>query len=470
MTRTSADFSWRPHAAGAAVFVALGCVASGPAAAHSLSHGLISSLPIEGATLNGPMAVAVDRSGDVFVADTLNNVIREIDPNGKVTTVAGDGRARYSGDNGPAALASLNHPAGIAVDAKGDLYINDENNFVVRRVGTNRVITTIVGTGKAGYSGDGGPATKAQIAGAIGLTVDPEGNLYIADTGNCVIRKVNRKGIITTVVGNGAAAYGGDGGPALLASLRYPTDVALGPDGDLYIADYFSAAVRKVNRAQFITTVAGNGTQGYSGDAGPARRASLHGPIRVVLDSGGNLYIETDGDGRVRQVNTDGIIHTIAGNGKPGASGDGGPAALASLHGPYGMAIDRRETLYLADTGNNRVRVINGVAFPINVLLSNAAPGPKLVDDIEIGTFNSGTGIADWFFELPTDAIVSFHFGGGRTPDVRLYRVGKPFKSVENPESLALEAGTYYLESHSAVRATVVPQSDATNPSVPAQK
>ncbi|MGH9521875.1 MAG: hypothetical protein ACRD3E_05030 [Terriglobales bacterium] len=469
MIRTSADFSWRLHAAGAAVFVALGCVASGSTCAGSPSLGLIRSVPIEGATLNGPMAIAVARSGDIFVADTLNNVIREIDPNGNATTVAGDGRARYSGDGGPATLASLNHPAGIAVDAKGNLYINDENNFVVRRVGANQVITTIVGTGKAGYSGDGGPAIKAQIAGAIGLTVDPEGNLYIADTGNCVIRKVNRKGIITTVVGNGAAAYGGDGGPALLASLRYPTDVALAPDGDLYIADYFSAAVRKVNGAHFITTVAGNGIQGYSGDAGPARQASLHGPVRVVLDSGGNLYIETDGDGRVRQVNPDGIIHTIAGNGKLGLSGDGGPAALASLHAPYGMAIDKRDTLYLADTGNNRVRVINGVAVPIKMPLSHAAPGPKLVDDIEIGTFNSGTGIADWFFELPTDAIVAFHFAGGRRSDMRLYRVGKPFKSVENPESLALESGTYYLESHSAVRATVVPQSDVTNLPAPIQ-
>jgi hypothetical protein len=469
MTRTAPNVCWRLHAAGTAVCLALACAASGPAIAHSLSQGLISSVPIEGATLNGPMAIAVGRSGDVFVADTLNNVIREIDPNGKVTTVAGDGRARYSGDGGPATLASLNHPSGISVDAKGNLYINDENNFVVRRVGTNQVITTIVGTGKAGYSGDGGPATKAQIAGAIGLTVDREGNLYIADTGNCVIREVNRKGIINTVVGNGAAAYGGDGGPALLASLRYPTDVALGPDGDLYIADYFSGAVRKVNSAHFITTVAGNGSQGYSGDAGPARQASLHGPVRVVLDAGGNLYIETDGDGRVRQVNTDGIIHTIAGNGKLGLSGDGGPAALASLRGPYGMAIDRRDTLYLADTGNNRVRVINGVAFPIKVPLSNAMPGPKLVDDIEIGTFSSGTGIADWFFELPTDATVSFHFPGGGSSGMRLYRVGKPFKSVENPERLALEAGTYYVESHSAVRATVVPQSDATNPAAPSQ-
>jgi hypothetical protein len=469
MTRTSADFSWPLQVARAAVFVTLGCVAWAPAPAHSLSQGLISSLPIEGATLNGPMAVTVGRSGEVFIADTLNNVIREIDSNGKLTTVAGDGRAKYSGDGGPAALASLNHPSGVAVDARGNLYINDENNFVVRRVGTNQVITTIVGTGKAGYSGDGGPAAKAQIAGAIGLTVDREGNLYIADTGNCVIRKVNRKGIITTVVGNGAAAYGGDGGPALLASLRYPTDVAFGPDGDLYIADYFSAAVRKVNSAQFITTVAGNGTQGYSGDAGSARQASLHGPVRVVLDGGGNLYIETDGDGRVRQVNTDGIIHTIAGNGKLGFSGDGGPAALASLHGPYGMAIDRRDTLYLADTGNNRVRVINGVAFPIKVPLSTVSPGPKLVDDIEVGTFNSGTGIADWFFELPTDATVSFRYAGGGTPDMRLYRVGKPFKSVQSPDSLALEAGTYYLESHSAVRATVVPQSDVSNPAATTQ-
>jgi len=334
---------------------------------HAVSQGPITTVPTNGITLNGPLAVAVDRSGNLFIADTGNNLIREVDAAGRVSTVAGNGRAKYSGDHGPATAASLNHPGGIAVDASGNLYINDENNFVVRKINKSQVITTVVGTGKSGYSGDGGPATKAQIAGALGITVDASGNLYIADTGNCVIRKVNKKGIISTVVGDGAAAYFGDGGPAKLASLRYPTDVALDAAGNLYIADYFSGAVRKVDRFQFISTVAGTGAQDYSGDTLRARTASLHGPVRVALDSAGNLYIETDGDGRIRQINSQDIINTVAGNGSYGDGGDQGPATKASFKAPYGMAIDSRDTLYVADTGNNRVRMVRRVNSPIRV-------------------------------------------------------------------------------------------------------
>jgi sugar lactone lactonase YvrE len=329
---------------------------------HPLRQRTMNSIPLGGITLNDPLAVAVDRSGNLFIADSLNNVIREVDTAGRVSTVAGNGRPKYAGDHGPATSASLNHPGGLAVDASGNLYINDENNFVIRKVSTNQVISTVVGTGKSGYSGDGGPATKAQIAGALGVAVDAAGNLYIADTGNCVIRKVNKKGIISTIAGDGAAAYYGDGGPAMLASLRYPTDVALDTAGNLYIADYFNGAVRKVDTYQFISTVAGTGAQAYGGDTQSARTASLHGPVRIALDSKGNLYVETDGDGRIRQINSDQIINTIAGNGSYGYSGDGGPAPSASLRAPYGMAIDTKDTLYIADTGNNRVRVVTGVS------------------------------------------------------------------------------------------------------------
>ncbi len=329
---------------------------------HPVYRGAITGFPTAGVSLNSPFAVTVDRWGNVYIADTLNNVIREVDASGKASTIAGNGRAKYSGDRGPAASASLNHPGGIAVDAAGNLYINDENNFVIRKVNTNRVINTIAGNGKAGYSGDGGPATKAQIAGALGIAVDAAGNLYIADTGNCVIRKVNTKGVITTIAGDGAAAYRGDGGPAILASLRYPTDVTLDDAGNLYIADYYNGAVRKVGTDQFISTVAGTGAQSYSGDGQLATSASLHGPVRVALDSAGNIYIETDGDGRIRQINSQHIITTIAGNGDYGDSGDGGPAVLASFRGPYGMAIDKGGKLYVADTGNSRIRVINRAA------------------------------------------------------------------------------------------------------------
>jgi len=427
---------------------------------HQMAPGSIRAIPTSGVTLDNPFAVAVDRSGNIYIADTLNNVVREVNAAGEVSTVAGNGKAKYSGDHGPATSASLNHPGGIAVDEVGNLYINDENNFAVRKVNTNHVISTIAGTGKSGYSGDGGPATKAQIAGALGVAVDRAGNVYLADTGNCVIRKVNTKGIISTVVGNGAAAYFGDGGPAMLASLRYPTDVALDAAGNLYIADYFNGRVRKVSTYQFISTVAGNGEQAYSGDNMPATAASLHGPVRVALDSAGNLYVETDGDGRIRQVNSHQIINTIAGNGTYGDSGDGGPATLASLKAPYGMAIDKRDTLYVADTGNSRVRAVTALGFPIKVPLPNSAPGPTLFNDANVGSFSSGNGVADWHFSLSTTAKVTFHFVSEHVAITYLRQAGKPNKAIDNSSILTLSPGNYYVESSVAERATIAPRSD----------
>src|ERR1039457_4010421 len=183
----------------ACILAILACSVAPAADRHQLPQGSITAIPTGGVALNNPLAVAVDRWGNLFIADTLNDVIREVDVDGKVSRVAGNGREKYSGDHGPATSASLNHPGGIAVDAAGNLYINDENNFAIRKVNTNQVISTVAGNGTSGYSGDGGPATKAQIAGALGVAVDAAGNIYIADTGNCVIRKVNRKGVISTV-------------------------------------------------------------------------------------------------------------------------------------------------------------------------------------------------------------------------------------------------------------------------------
>jgi len=443
----------------ACLLALLGCSVAPAADRHQLAQGTMTTIPTSGVTLNGPFAVAVDKSGNIFIADTLNNVVREVDIAGTVTTVAGDGRAKYSGDHGPARSASLNHPGGIAVDEAGNLYINDENNFAIRKVNTNQMISTIAGNGKSGYSGDGGPATKARIAGALGVAVDAGGNVYIADTGNCVIRKVNTKGVISTVVGNGAAAYFGDGGPALLASLRYPTDVALDAEGNLYIADYYNGRVRKVNSFQFISSVAGDGAQSYNGDNIPAPAASLHGPVRIALDSAGNLYIETDGDSRVRQVNSQGIINTIAGNGAYGGSGDGGAATLASMKAPYGMALDKKDTLYIADTGNNRLRVVAGVGFPIKVPLPNSTPGPALFNDADIGTVGGSGGSVDGYFTLPANSKVTFHFAGEHGAHNRLHEVGKPDKTMDNPGTVTLSRGSYYLEISGAERATVTPRS-----------
>jgi trimeric autotransporter adhesin len=450
---------------GAAFLVAiLACSISSAADRRQLAPGLITTVPTNGVALNTPFAIAVDKWGNLYIADTLNNIIREVDSSGTISTVAGNGKAKYAGDRGRATSASLNHPVGIAVDAAGNLYISDEGNFVVRKVNADRVITTVAGNGTSGYSGDGGSATKAQIAGALGIAVDRAGDIYIADTGNCVIRKVDTKGKITTVAGDGVAAYGGDGGPATLASLRYPTDVALDSAGNLYIADYFNGYVRMMDTFHIISTVAGSGVQAYSGDNARAKLASLHGPVRVALDSAGNLYIETNGDSRIRQLNTKHMLNTVAGNGTYGDSGDGGPATSASLKAPYGMAIDGKDNLYIADTGNNRIRMVAGVGFPIKVPLSNSSPGPALVNDADVGTFSSASGVSDWYFSLATNSTVTFHFAGAQTSDAYLHEVGKASSVIHNPSTLVLSPGQYYLESKIAEHATVAPHQDSAPP------
>jgi hypothetical protein len=431
-------------------------------AAHGGGPGSISAVSMHGVALNNPFAIAVDKSGNLYIADTLNNVIRELEKGGQVRTIAGNGKAKYAGDHGPAELASLNHPAGIAVDAAGNLYINDENNFVIRKVSTDHVITTVAGTGQSGYSGDGGPATKAQIAGALGIAVDAAGNLYIADTGNCVIRKVTTKGKISTVVGNGSASYGGDGGPAILASLRYPTDVAVDAAGNLFIADYFNGYVRVVDTNHLIHTVAGNGVQAYGGDNVPAWSSSLHGPIRVALDSARNLYIETDGDSRIRQVNSKYILNTVAGNGAFGDSGDGGPATAATLKAPYGMAIDAADNLYIADTGNSRIRMVAGLGFPIRVPLPNSAPGPVLINDADVAAFTSAGGVSTWYFGLSKTSSVTFHYSPADARHLSVHPVGTGSKVIENPDTVELSPGDYFVESKSAGRVTITPQSVAT--------
>ena len=218
--------------------------------------------------------MAVDASGNLYIADTGNNRIRKVSATGIITTVAGNGSAGYSGDGGPATSAQLDGPEGVAVDGSGNLYIADTCNNRIRKVSATGIITTVAGNGSAGYSGDGGPATSAQLSLPAGVAVDGSGNLYIADSGNNRIRKVSATGIITTVAGNGSPGYSGDGGPATSAQLNQPAGVAVDASGNLYIADSSNNRIRKVSATGIITTVAGNGFDGYSGDGGPATSAA----------------------------------------------------------------------------------------------------------------------------------------------------------------------------------------------------
>src|ERR1017187_8541525 len=308
------------------------------------------------AQLNFPTGVAADAAGNVFIADTFNNRIRKVSVNGIITTVAGSGVRGFGGDGGPATAAQLNYPQAVAVDAAGSLFIADTGNMVVRKVSASGILATVAGTAAVadaqGFSGDGGPATSAQLNNPKGLAVDASGSLFIADTGNQRIRQVSG-GIITTVAGGGTSGPGDDGGPATAAQLYNPVSVAVDATGNLFIAGTSDPRIRKVSASGIVTTVAGTGTQGFRGDGGPATAAWLYEPW-VAADAAGNLFIADAGNQRIRKVSADGIITTIAGTGIQGSSGDGGPATAAPLDVLFAIAMDAKGNLF-ASTGT-RVR------------------------------------------------------------------------------------------------------------------
>jgi sugar lactone lactonase YvrE len=327
------------------------------------------------ASLYYPEGAAFDAAGNLFVADFFNNRIRKITTNGIITTVAGNGSPGYSGDGVPATNATV-RPAGVALDANGNLFIADWNNNRIRKVDTNGIITTIAGNGSPGYSGDGGPATSASLAYVEGVTVDSAGNLFIADTVNNRIRRVDTNGIITTVAGKGPAVYGsysGDGGAATNAGLDTPYSTAVDVSGNLFIADFYNNCIRKLDTNGIITTVAGNGDWGYSGDGGPATNATLDEPYGVAVDSSGNLFISDSSNDRIRKMDTNGVITTVAGKDTWGYSGDGGPATNATLNLPSGMALDSIGNLFIADLGNERIRKVALYASYPTLTLNNVS-------------------------------------------------------------------------------------------------
>jgi len=409
--------------------------------------GLPLNIPAASATLgyDAPRYMAADPAGNLFFVDQ-NTVLRMDATTGFLTPVAGNGTTGFSGDNGPATSAQLNHPAGVAVDSGGNLYIADGMNYRIRKV-ANGVISTVAGNGTYGTSGDGGPATSAQLS-AGGVAVDSAGNLYVVDTSNSRIRKITggviatvagtgtlngpkgvaldstgnlyiadtensrvlkvSNGVVSTVVGNGMPGFGGDNGAATSAQLFFPSGVAVDTAGNLYIADSANNRIRKVSGG-VITTVAGNGTQGFSGDNGLATNAQLNFPSGVAVDSAGNLYLPEPYNNRIRKVSggmittvvgnslsgdngpatsaqlsspngvawdsagnlyiadasrirkvSKGVITTVAGTGTYGFSGDNGPAASAQLDYPGSVAVDSAGSLYIADTGNHRIRKVSG--------------------------------------------------------------------------------------------------------------
>ena len=319
------------------------------------------------AQLSWPGAIVINSSGKVYIADGGNHVIRAVS-GGTISTVAGNNKQGFSGDKAAATSAQLNNPTGVALDSSGNLYIADAANSVVRKVAADGTITTVAGSNAFGYTGDDGDATKATLGIPVAVAVDSAGNLYIADTGNDVIRKVSA-GIITTVVG----------GAATSVQLHQPDALAIDASNNLYIADTVARRVLKFD-GKNVTVIAGDQSIGFGGDNGLATQASLNDPMGVAVDGAGNVYIADTFNNRIRKISPSGIITTIAGSpGYPSYFGDGGPALKASLFFPHSVAVDSSGNIYIGDTFNNAVRVLTPVvASTANGVVNAASYLPRV--------------------------------------------------------------------------------------------
>ncbi len=333
--------------------------------------------PALSASLNFPTGVAVDHDGNVWIADQLNHRIRRVDAmTGIITTVGGTGVAGFSGDGGPATNAQLNSPQAIVFDSAENVVLTDLKNHAVRRIDAlTGVITTVAGTGVSGFGGDNDLAQQARLNQPYGVAIDQFDNLFIADTGNHRVRRVDAgSGVITTVAGNGIAAFQGDGGPAVSASLNQPYGVVIDLTGNLIIADRDNGRIRRVDVAtRLISTVAGNGSDDFSGDGGPAISAGLLDPEAVAIDGNGRLFISDTENNRVRLVLPEGVIQTVVGS--DFISGDGGPAINASLSNPFKVLLDRQNNLIIADSENNRVRRVDRQTWIIHAVAGNGVEG-----------------------------------------------------------------------------------------------
>lgn len=310
--------------------------------------------PATAAFIYGPWGVCLDLSGTLYVSDAGHSRIRTVDGSGIINNFAGSSDTAFLGDGGPATAAGM-RPTDVAADLLGNIYIDDGYHNRVRKVTASGIITTIAGNGVAGYSGDGGPAILAQIEVQC-LTTDDAGNLYLS--GGNKLRKVDTSGLITAVAGSGISGFSGDGGPALEAQLQNASGITIDDTGNIYVADRGNFRIRKIDKAGTITTIAGTGTWGYTGDGGPATDATFKSAYGLAIDALNNIYVTDQGAHCIRKINTAGIITTIAGTGIGGFSGDGGPATLANIATAGGILVDSVGNIYFSD-GNDRVRMIH---------------------------------------------------------------------------------------------------------------
>ena len=330
---------------------------------HAIGDGGLATA----ALLSQPSTIALNAAGSLYIADTGTQRVRQVLPSGVIQTLVGTGVAGSAADNIAASAATLNSPLGVALDAAGDILIADTWNQRIRQVGADGLIHNLVGTGAVGLGAEGLPPAQTQLNGPSGVCTGRGGTLFVVDTFNHRVLQAAPLPLVATTAGNGSRGNAGDGGPARLAQLNQPSACALDSAGNLFIADTLNHRIRKVDSAGTISTVAGTGAAGFSGDEGPATAAGISAPLGVVVDDNGDIFIADTGNNRIRQVTPDGLIHTIAGQNAAGFAGDGGPAASAEIDAPGGLYLDGAGDLYFADTGNNRVR---------RLVPASAAPSP----------------------------------------------------------------------------------------------
>jgi len=403
-------------------------------------HAMGSGLEATSVTLNQPGGLAFDPVGDMFIADTNNNVVREVALNGTVSTVAGTGEQGFGGDGGVATSALLDSPTGVAVDASGKLYIADSHNNRIRMVSSG-TISTIAGTGAAGFSGDGGAATVAQLSLPTALAVDSNANLYIADTNNHRIREIS--GVtIKTVAGDGDQTFSGDGGLATAAGLDSPNGVAVDASFNIYIGDTHNQRVRMVTFSTgIISTLAGTGVKGFTAD-GSTATAALARPRGVGVDSGGTVYVADSDNQRIRTI-ASGQVVTIAGNGQEGFSGDTGASTGASLDKPRSVAV-QGASISFADTMNEVVRTITSAGVD-----TTAGSPANNMETLTLSGTNSivyGTGTVTATFANGTNTAsgqVNFYDGLGASPAL----LGTPTLSsnLATLNTGLLSVGTHYI-------------------------
>jgi hypothetical protein len=393
--------------------------------------------PATSAALNFPAGVFVDGSGNIFVVDNGNLRIREVmATTGIIQTVAGNGKFDLSGDGGPATNAQIDSPFGVSVDGSGNIFIGGSPANIRQFVASTGKIQTVAGNGTSGFSGDGGPATSARLGFPFGVSVDGSGNIFIADQVNNRIREVTQAtGIIQTVAGNGTLGRSGDGGPATSAELTFPVGVFVDDFGNIFIADQDNNRIQEVVQATgFIQTVAGNGTLGFSGDGGLATSAELNFPAGVFGDVSGNIFIADTSNSRIREVMAGtGVIQTVAGNGTFGFSGDGGPATSAGLNFPYGVSVSSSGNIFIADTGNSRIREVTAATGIIQTVAGNGTAGfsgdggdavsaelnfPKGVALDAFGSLFIADTLSGRVREIPSDFALSLAGGASATATV----------------------------------------------------